>query len=81
MLVWFTLLFVYYLSWLFLTPFLDQDSIIQNLYPPIDYAIKIPLFLLLIAFVTIGTYVSLLLINSNQPREHDALRPKGQKIR
>lgn len=56
--------FSYYTAWVFLLPFLDEDNILQSFFLPRDYAIKLPLLLLVLAILAVGTFVGNVLIKN-----------------
>lgn len=49
--------FTYYTTWVFVLPFVDADSVLQQFFLPRDYAIKLPFLLLVLAGVGVGTFV------------------------
>ncbi|KAL3231196.1 Uncharacterized protein RNJ44_00835 [Nakaseomyces bracarensis] len=55
-------LFVYYIAWLLL-PLLELEGQWPWLFPlPSQYAIYLPIFLLLVGFTIVGTYLSYILL-------------------
>lgn len=58
--------FSYYTAWVFLLPFLDDDNILQSFFLPRDYAIKLPLLLLVLAILGVGTFVGNVLVKNAQ---------------
>ncbi|WVW78487.1 hypothetical protein I302_100442 [Kwoniella bestiolae CBS 10118] len=48
--------FIYYTTWALLLPFISPSSPIQSLFPPREWAIKLPLFLLLSGISAIGLF-------------------------
>ncbi|QEL60379.1 hypothetical protein CJJ09_002485 [Candidozyma auris] len=56
-----TLVFVYYTSWVFLLPFVGDDSVINQFFLPRDYAIKLPFLLLLLAVLAVGSFIGYVL--------------------
>ncbi|SGZ48770.1 CIC11C00000001600 [Sungouiella intermedia] len=56
--------FSYYTAWVFLLPFLDDDNILQSLFLPRDYAIKLPILLLVLAILAVGTFVGRVLLKN-----------------
>lgn len=61
-----TAVFVYYSAWVFVLPFVDESNILQNFFLPRDYAIKIPVLLLLIAGLGVGSFIGNVLIKKAQ---------------
>ncbi|QPG74325.1 hypothetical protein FOA43_001652 [Brettanomyces nanus] len=68
-----TAIFVYYSIWTFVLPFLDEDQFIQKFFLPREYAIKIPVVLLIIGVTLIGIFISNVLIKSTKKKS------KGKK--
>lgn len=58
--------FTYYTAWVFLLPFLDSDNFLQNFFLPREYAIRLPLLLLLLAVLAVGSFVGNVLIKNAQ---------------
>lgn len=58
--------FGYYTAWVFLLPFLDDDNLLQKFFLPRDYAIKLPVLLLLLAALAVGSFVGRVLIKNAQ---------------
>ncbi|CUM63457.1 uncharacterized protein PRCAT00001032001 [Priceomyces carsonii] len=61
-----TAVFIYYTVWVFVLPFVDESNILNSLFLPRDYAIKLPFFLLLIAGLGVGSFIGSVLIKSSQ---------------
>lgn len=58
--------FSYYTAWVFLLPFLDDDNLLQSFFLPRDYAIKLPILLLALAVLGVGTFVGNVLLKNAQ---------------
>lgn len=54
--------FVYYSTWVLVLPFVDDSSVLQSFFLPRDYAIKIPILLLLIGGVGVGSFIGSVLV-------------------
>ncbi|KAL0581717.1 Dolichol phosphate-mannose biosynthesis regulatory protein [Marasmius crinis-equi] len=65
--------FVYYTTWAILLPFFDPSSEIHGLFPPREWAIKLPAFLLVVGITGIGFFVGSTIIKEN--------RKRAQKVR
>lgn len=61
-----TAVFSYYTAWVFLLPFLEDDNILQGFFLPRDYAIKLPLLLLLLGFLAVGSFIGKVMISNAQ---------------
>ncbi|EGV63512.1 Dolichol phosphate-mannose biosynthesis regulatory protein [Yamadazyma tenuis] len=61
--------FVYYSTWVLVLPFVDDSSFLQSFFLPRDYAIKLPLLLLLIGGVAVGSFVGSVLIKESNKKK------------
>ena len=61
--------FTYYTAWVFVLPFINEDNILNQFFLPRDYAIKLPILLLFIAALGVGTFVGKVLIKINRNRK------------
>ncbi|RKP30601.1 putative dolichol phosphate-mannose biosynthesis regulatory subunit [Metschnikowia bicuspidata] len=61
--------FSYYSAWVFLLPFLDDDNLLQSFFLPREYAIKLPLLLLLLGFLAVGAFIGKVLNNAQQEKK------------
>ncbi|KAI5968523.1 dpm2 [Candida margitis] len=61
--------FTYYTAWVFVIPFVNEDSSINKFFLPRDYAIKLPLLLLLIAGLGVGTFIGKVLVKNQQKQK------------
>ncbi|KAI9493898.1 dolichol phosphate-mannose biosynthesis regulatory, partial [Zychaea mexicana] len=52
-------IFIYYTLWSLVMPFVDEDHPLQNYFPPWEYAIRIPLILLIVGLTVIFTFLGL----------------------
>lgn len=59
-----TFVFSYYSLWVFILPFVSEDSIIQAFFLPREYAIKLPLLLLLVAALILGSFIGYVLLKN-----------------
>lgn len=58
--------FSYYTAWVFVVPFVADDSVLHNFFLPRDYAIKLPFLLLVLSAVAVGSFVGNVLIKKAQ---------------
>ncbi|EGZ14088.1 hypothetical protein PHYSODRAFT_316945 [Phytophthora sojae] len=63
--------FVYYSIWVLLTPFVDEDHIIQQFFLPYHYAITIPAVLLVLLFTGAATFIGMVMIKSQKKKKSD----------
>lgn len=64
-----TIVFGYYSTWVLILPFVDDSSCLQSLFLPRDYAIKIPILLLLIGGLGVGTFIGSVLIKESNKKK------------
>ncbi|WWC86937.1 uncharacterized protein L201_001817 [Kwoniella dendrophila CBS 6074] len=55
--------FIYYTIWALLLPFISNDSSIHELFPSREWAIKLPLFLLLSGITAVGLFFARVLLS------------------
>ncbi|KAK6843677.1 hypothetical protein PG984_002526 [Apiospora sp. TS-2023a] len=60
--------FIYYSIWTLLMPFVDSDHPLQNVFPPRVWAIRIPVVLVLLGSAVVGSFLSVVMIRSNQKK-------------
>ncbi|KAG7191862.1 uncharacterized protein KQ657_002651 [Scheffersomyces spartinae] len=58
--------FTYYTLWVFVLPFVDSESFLQLFFLPRDYAIKIPILLLLVGGLGVGSFIGNVMIKKAQ---------------
>ncbi|KAH8431830.1 Dolichol phosphate-mannose biosynthesis regulatory protein [Aspergillus melleus] len=63
-----TAIFLYYTAWTLLMPFVDPGHPLHDLFPPRVWAIRIPVFLTLLASAVVGTFIGIVMINSNKKK-------------
>ncbi|KAJ3321603.1 Centrosomal protein of 83 kDa [Boothiomyces sp. JEL0866] len=61
--------FTYYSTWVFIVPFLTPDHYLQSLFLPYEWAIRIPILLLVIGITFIGGFVSYVLSKSAKSKK------------
>ena len=61
--------FTYYTAWVFVLPFINEDNILNQFFLPRDYAIKLPILLLFIAALGVGTFVGKVLIKKQKSKK------------
>lgn len=62
-------IFTYYTAWVFVLPFIDEDNFLNQFFLPREYAIKLPLLLLIIAVLGVGTFVGKVLVKNQQKQK------------
>ncbi|CAB57919.1 dolichol-phosphate mannosyltransferase regulatory subunit Dpm2 [Schizosaccharomyces pombe] len=63
-----TAAFLYYTIWVLIMPFVDNMNISQKLFLDREWAITIPVAVMLFGICLIGTFVSLLMIKSSKKK-------------
>lgn len=61
-----TAVFVYYTAWVFVLPFVDESNQLQSFFLPRDYAIKLPIVLLVLAGTAVGTFIGSVLVKKSK---------------
>ncbi|RDB21106.1 Dolichol phosphate-mannose biosynthesis regulatory protein [Hypsizygus marmoreus] len=65
--------FIYYTIWAILLPFFDPSSQLHDFFPPREWAVRIPAFILVIGLSVIGAFVGSTVVKEK--------RKKAQKER
>ncbi|KAJ3258564.1 Centrosomal protein of 83 kDa [Boothiomyces macroporosus] len=63
------IVFTYYSTWVFIVPFLTPDHYLHSLFLPYEWAIRIPVLLLVIGIALIGGFVSYVLSKSAKSKK------------
>ncbi|KAK9366309.1 dolichol phosphate-mannose biosynthesis regulatory [Lipomyces kononenkoae] len=71
-----TFSFLYYTIWTLIMPFVDTTHPFHSFFPPREWAIRLPVMILLLAGGIIGSFLGIVMVRSNTPR-----RPKRQQLR
>ena len=73
-----TVVFVYYTAWTFILPFIDESSPIHALFLQREWAIRIPVILLLLAFALVGSFIGSVMIKSAKKEQAKKNAAKGK---
>ncbi|KAJ4229905.1 Dolichol phosphate-mannose biosynthesis regulatory protein [Fusarium solani] len=68
MLVAASVVFLYYTIWTLLMPFVDDDHMLQNFFPPRVWAIRIPVIIILLGGAVVGSFLGMVMIRSNKKK-------------
>ncbi|KAH7272806.1 Dolichol phosphate-mannose biosynthesis regulatory protein [Fusarium sp. LHS14.1] len=68
MLVAASVVFLYYTIWTLLMPFVDDDHVLQNFFPPRVWAIRIPVIIILLGGAVVGSFLGMVMIRSNKKK-------------
>ncbi|KAK2072238.1 hypothetical protein P8C59_006608 [Phyllachora maydis] len=79
MLVAASVVFVYYTIWTLLMPFVDSDHPLQSFFPPREWAIRIPVILILLGSAVVGSFLSVVMIRSNRKKAAKAAAAAAKK--
>ncbi|KAL3461058.1 dolichol phosphate-mannose biosynthesis regulatory [Aspergillus heterothallicus] len=63
-----TAIFLYYTAWTLLMPFVDPGHPLHAFFLPRVWAIRIPVFLTLLGSAVVGTFIGIVMINSNKKK-------------
>jgi len=61
-----SVVFVYYTAWAILLPFFDPSSQLHDFFPPREWAIRLPAFILIIGLSAIGIFVGSTIVKENR---------------
>ncbi|KAJ7343442.1 dolichol phosphate-mannose biosynthesis regulatory [Mycena albidolilacea] len=64
--------FTYYTTWAMLLPFFDSSSEIHNFFPPREWAVRLPAFILLVGVTAIGAFVGNTIVKENRKKARQA---------
>jgi len=65
-------IFVYYTTWALLVPFFDASSPIHAWFPPREWAVRLPAFILVVGLSAIGAFIGSTIIRENQKQAQKA---------
>ncbi|WWD21482.1 hypothetical protein CI109_105968 [Kwoniella shandongensis] len=68
--------FIYYTTWALLLPFLSSSTPIQSLFPPREWAIRLPLLLLLSGITLVGLFFARVMLGEAKKKSQKA----GKKV-
>ncbi|KAL1927577.1 hypothetical protein VTP01DRAFT_3814 [Rhizomucor pusillus] len=57
-------IFIYYTLWSLVMPFVDEDHPLQNYFPAWEYAIRVPLIILIVGLTIIFTFLGFTMAKS-----------------
>ncbi|KAJ1908173.1 Dolichol phosphate-mannose biosynthesis regulatory protein [Tieghemiomyces parasiticus] len=60
--------FGYYTIWTIIMPFVDEDHPFHAFFLPREYAIRIPVVLILLGLTVVGAFLSLVMIKSEKKK-------------
>ncbi|KAI1313641.1 dolichol phosphate-mannose biosynthesis regulatory protein [Xylaria venustula] len=79
MLVAATVVFSYYSIWTLAMPFVDLDHPLHSFFPPREWAIRIPVILILLGSAVVGSFLSVVMIRSNRKKAAKAKAAASKK--
>ncbi|ODV89493.1 hypothetical protein CANCADRAFT_139932 [Tortispora caseinolytica NRRL Y-17796] len=59
-----TVVFVYYTIWALILPFVDEPNPIHQFFPAREWAVRIPLALLLVGLTAIGSFIGMVMVRT-----------------
>lgn len=63
-------LYVYYTLWVLVTPFIDGGHVIQNLFPPREWALSLPITIGVFGMSAVGTFFGLVMIKTRKGKSN-----------
>ncbi|KAF8077924.1 dolichol phosphate-mannose biosynthesis regulatory [Lyophyllum atratum] len=60
--------FIYYTTWAILLPFFDSSSQIHDFFPPREWAVRLPAFILVLGLSAIGAFVGSIIVKENRKK-------------
>ncbi|QSL64081.1 hypothetical protein MERGE_000236 [Pneumocystis wakefieldiae] len=60
-----SIIFIYYSIWTLIMPFVNKDHPLHSFFLPREWAIRIPVILLLTCFAVVTSFIALVMIKSN----------------
>ncbi|GAW24317.1 hypothetical protein ANO14919_139010 [Xylariales sp. No.14919] len=79
MLVAASVVFLYYSIWTLAMPFVDLDHPLHSFFPPREWAIRIPVILILLGSAVVGSFLSVVMIRSNRKKAAKAKSAAAKK--
>ncbi|CAO1635332.1 unnamed protein product [Jaminaea pallidilutea] len=68
--------FSYYTIWAFVTPFLSSSSSIHSLFPPREWAVRLPALILVVGLGGVGAFVGRVMMAEEKKRAEKAQKAK-----
>ncbi|ODQ63922.1 hypothetical protein NADFUDRAFT_83993 [Nadsonia fulvescens var. elongata DSM 6958] len=73
------LVFVYYTTWTFLMPFVDSTHALQLFFPPREWAIRLPVIILVLGLTVIGSFVGSVMVKAAEKEKAKKLKESTKK--
>ncbi|TFY60094.1 hypothetical protein EVG20_g7550 [Dentipellis fragilis] len=67
-----SVVFVYYTTWAILLPFFDPSSSLHDWFPPREWAVRLPAFILVVGLSAIGLFVGSTIVKENRKKAEKA---------
>jgi dolichyl-phosphate mannosyltransferase polypeptide 2 regulatory subunit len=64
--------FIYYTTWAILLPFFDISSPIHEFFPPREWAVRLPAFILVAGLGAVGSFIGTTIIKENRRKAEKA---------
>jgi len=63
--------FSYYTIWVFITPFFEHHYITEEFFPPREWAIIVPIILIIIGITAVASFISYVLITDKRKKKQN----------
>ncbi|KAF9052656.1 dolichol phosphate-mannose biosynthesis regulatory [Panaeolus papilionaceus] len=64
--------FTYYTTWALLLPFFDKSNPLHNWFPPREWAVRLPAFILVVGLTAIGSFLGSTIIKEKRRKAQQA---------
>ncbi|CEL51639.1 Dolichol phosphate-mannose biosynthesis regulatory protein OS=Dictyostelium discoideum GN=dpm2-1 PE=3 SV=1 [Rhizoctonia solani AG-1 IB] len=65
--------FVYYTTWAILLPLFPADHTLQSLFPPREWAVRLPAFILCVGLTAIGSFIAMVMVKEGRKQRQKLL--------
>ncbi|CAE6454330.1 unnamed protein product [Rhizoctonia solani] len=65
--------FVYYTTWAILLPLFPAEHPLQSLFPPREWAVRLPAFILCVGLAAIGSFIGMVMVKEGRKQRQKLL--------
>ncbi|KDQ60797.1 hypothetical protein JAAARDRAFT_31777 [Jaapia argillacea MUCL 33604] len=58
--------FIYYTTWAILLPFFEPSSLVHQMFPPREWAVRLPALILVLGLTAIGIFIGSTIVKENR---------------